>query len=237
MEGIGTLGARGSEGESGQMATKGTGIVWSDVSQWTLEVRQERSRRTLHLILDAALKLFMAKGYEGTSVVDIATEAGLSPGALYRRFADKDAVLYTVINGYYDARRREFDEFVAQQIEPAASKDELLALYVEIIFSAYRNDPGLARLVQRRALVDASVRRRVLQNARHVSDRIAECLARHDPRPVAYLKERMAGWHDVMRGALVLILLPDEGEPRAHLSLADSDFQSDMLNAVKGWLA
>jgi AcrR family transcriptional regulator len=50
--------------------------------------RQERRDR----ILDAARKVFLKKGYLGTSIRAIAVEAELSPGLIYFYFAGKDEI-------------------------------------------------------------------------------------------------------------------------------------------------
>jgi len=44
-------------------------------------------------VLDAALALFVEKGFVATRVEDIATRAGLSKGAVYLYFASKEAIL------------------------------------------------------------------------------------------------------------------------------------------------
>ena len=44
-------------------------------------------------LLDAAEKLFCAKGYEGASVQDILTASGLSKGGFYHHFASKEDVI------------------------------------------------------------------------------------------------------------------------------------------------
>ena len=54
-------------------------------------------------ILDAALKMFAARGYHGTSVPDVADAAGVGVGTLYRYFDDKNALVNEV---YRDAKQR-----------------------------------------------------------------------------------------------------------------------------------
>ena len=44
-------------------------------------------------VLDAALALFIEKGFAATRVEDIATRAGLSKGAVYLYFPSKEAIL------------------------------------------------------------------------------------------------------------------------------------------------
>jgi AcrR family transcriptional regulator len=44
-------------------------------------------------LLDAAARVFAAKGYSGAKIQDIVREAGLSTGAVYGRFSSKDHLL------------------------------------------------------------------------------------------------------------------------------------------------
>lgn len=55
--------------------------------------QQERSRRSEQLLLEAALRLFHARGVEAITVADIAAEAGMAPASIYRRFGDKEGLL------------------------------------------------------------------------------------------------------------------------------------------------
>jgi AcrR family transcriptional regulator len=48
-------------------------------------------------VLDAALDLFIEKGFANTRVEDIATRAGLSKGAVYLYFPSKEAVLEGIV--------------------------------------------------------------------------------------------------------------------------------------------
>ena len=45
-------------------------------------------------LVDAALELFAERGYEETTVVDIATRAGLTKSTFFRHFSDKREVLF-----------------------------------------------------------------------------------------------------------------------------------------------
>lgn len=55
------------------------------------------------LILDAAVRVFAAKGYHGTAVPDVAAAAAVGTGTLYRYFANKEAL---VNEAYRDAKQR-----------------------------------------------------------------------------------------------------------------------------------
>ncbi len=55
------------------------------------------------LLLDAALRMFAERGYHGTAVPEVAVEAGVGTGTLYRYFANKEALVNEV---YRDAKGR-----------------------------------------------------------------------------------------------------------------------------------
>jgi len=55
--------------------------------------KQPRSQETYQAILQAAGRLFAARGYEETSTHLVAHEAGISVGALYRYFGGKEPIL------------------------------------------------------------------------------------------------------------------------------------------------
>jgi AcrR family transcriptional regulator len=57
------------------------------VDQGARPALQERSRKTRDGLLDALDRLLRTRDFETISVADVAAEAGVSPGAIYRRFA------------------------------------------------------------------------------------------------------------------------------------------------------
>ena len=59
--------------------------------------RNKHPEETVQLILDAAYRLFMEKGYERTSIQDIIDQlGGLSKGAIYHHFKSKEDILIAV---------------------------------------------------------------------------------------------------------------------------------------------
>lgn len=61
----------------------------------------ERTRRSRAKILEAALELFSRGGYRGTSMREIADEAGVSTGNVYHQFPDKEALFITLLDEYW----------------------------------------------------------------------------------------------------------------------------------------
>jgi AcrR family transcriptional regulator len=56
-----------------------------------------KGERTRALLLDAAKRLFVANGYHGTSMRDIADEAGLALGGIYNHFGNKEDIFVGVL--------------------------------------------------------------------------------------------------------------------------------------------
>src|ERR1700733_6761075 len=63
----------------------------------TLAPQQARSRQSLGKLLRAAVEVLGQQGVAGTTIPRIAAHAGLTPGAVYRRFRNKDVLLQTAI--------------------------------------------------------------------------------------------------------------------------------------------
>lgn len=64
--------------------------------RYTSPKRQRQAQATRRAILDAAHRLFLAKGYVETSIREIAAEAGVAEPTVYAIFKDKAAVLWAV---------------------------------------------------------------------------------------------------------------------------------------------
>lgn len=58
--------------------------------------RDEKRRENVKILCDAALRLFLAQGIEGTRIEEITSAAGVAKGSFYRHFADKAAIVETL---------------------------------------------------------------------------------------------------------------------------------------------
>lgn len=59
--------------------------------------KQIQGEQTRRRIIEEAAKLFVRKGFHGTSIADLAQAAGLTKGALYHHFDSKDDLFYAVV--------------------------------------------------------------------------------------------------------------------------------------------
>jgi AcrR family transcriptional regulator len=113
-----------------------------------LEPQQERSRESLRKLLKAATEVLGQHGVDGTTIPRIAQHAGLTPGAVYRRFRDKDELLETAILGILERQ----DERLKAGMTPEMSAKIPLDVFAEQIIGGmvvtYRANAALLRALR-----------------------------------------------------------------------------------------
>jgi AcrR family transcriptional regulator len=104
-------------------------------------------------IMQAALKLFMAQGYQKTSIARIETEAGLVPraGAFYRHFESKQALLVEGARSYVSETPEEFG--LDRLADFGDTRSELVAIALKYEEAMIRQKP-FARLIEEIRLLD-----------------------------------------------------------------------------------
>ena len=110
-----------------------------------LPAKQARSRETLKRLLTAAAQILDEKGLEGATIPRIAARAGLTPGAVYRRFQDKDALMRTLSLEVL----RSGLEHTEKMLTPEAATGKSLAVLARRIvcttLESHRKHAGLLR--------------------------------------------------------------------------------------------
>ena len=79
-------------------------------------------------ILDAAREEFARRGFDATTMRDIADAAGMKAGSLYRHFPSKDQLLATILNRFSGSLLAATEELVATAETPALALDGLFGL-------------------------------------------------------------------------------------------------------------
>lgn len=119
----------------------------------------ERALKQRERILEAARLCFLKRGFHAASIADIAQEAGMSPGLMYRYFENKHAIIRAIIERQLESGRRQLEEIkspadlvqgILNAIERwrSGSADQMNApLFLEISAEATR-DPEIAATVE-----------------------------------------------------------------------------------------
>jgi TetR/AcrR family fatty acid metabolism transcriptional regulator len=95
------------------------------------------------MILDAAVRVFARRGFNGCRVSDIADEAGVAYGLVYHYFRSKDEVLDTLFLERWNVLLDVIRELDGRDIAP---RDKLYAIS-SFIVDSYRHDPELMKVI------------------------------------------------------------------------------------------
>jgi AcrR family transcriptional regulator len=107
--------------------------------------RQARSRESLRRMLDAAEIVLGKYSLQGATLSRIATQAGLSPANVYRRFRDKEALMRAVFTRASHSNAEELKKKIdVEQIRPIGIRN-FARRWVSNMLVAYRARTGLMR--------------------------------------------------------------------------------------------
>ncbi|WP_245930682.1 TetR/AcrR family transcriptional regulator [Methylobacterium radiodurans] len=104
------------------------------------EVRSAQAQRREH-ILDAAEACFVRNGFHRTTMQDLAREAGMSPGNIYRYFESKEAV----VRGLAE-RDRERGMALVEEFERAGDRRGALLRIIEHYFAHMTREDAVLRV-------------------------------------------------------------------------------------------
>jgi acetolactate decarboxylase len=157
-------------------------------------VREDpRITRSRALILSAARRCFAARGYDDTSVDDVATEAGIAKRTIYNIFGDKESLFRAAVT-------------VSMGIAENFTRD--VALRVTALTDPEKDLPALARRLADDVLAGPVVplRRLVARESSRFPDLAAEY---RDRAPEAVVRALSSGFADLARRGLLRIDDPD----------------------------
>ncbi len=123
-------------------------------------------------IAEAAIDLFYARGAAATTVRDITSACGLTPGALYNHFASKDQLLYVLIR---DVHLRVDDELAAELAQAGDRPACQLAAAVRLLVGQAAGQRKESRVANREytALITAH-RQEITTIRRRLRDRLTD---------------------------------------------------------------
>jgi TetR/AcrR family transcriptional regulator, fatty acid metabolism regulator protein len=105
-------------------------------------ISPQRMQDRSDAILDAAKGIFADKGFEGTSIADIARAARISDGLVYRYFRNKRELLYEVLRKFYERILLDLETQVFKHDDFAVRLETLIRRHLEVFVS----DTDLCRL-------------------------------------------------------------------------------------------
>jgi AcrR family transcriptional regulator len=86
-------------------------------------------------ILRTAARLFQQRGYDATSMNDVAAALKLSKGGLYHHFQSKDEILYEIMNHAMEITEERVLNPVRSIADPEERLRALIRLHIEVVLS------------------------------------------------------------------------------------------------------
>lgn len=175
---------------------KGAGMPAAAALKPRKTPRQERARRTVEAILEAAAQVFERRGYAAGTTDAIAERAGVSIGSLYQYFPNKDAILVALAERHLDEGFALMERLLAQATADPPALEVLLRGFVEAMVALHRREPRLHRVLFEEAPLPAGLRRSLAQREEALAAQVARLLESHpalslpDPQAAAYLVVR-----------------------------------------------
>ena len=136
-------------------------------------LRERKKQRTREAIVDAALRLFEERGFEQTTIADIAEAADIAPRTFFGYFPSKEDVVFADFPADFDA----LAERLRERGEDETAIDALRAFIAGVLERADLNDERelcRKRVVNQSEALDAH--RRALMG--RMEDMLAEAVAR-----------------------------------------------------------
>lgn len=130
-------------------------------------------------MLDAAARLFRARGFEGTSVRDIARAVGMLPGSLYCHFAAKEDLLAAVYVKGVEQISAAVRAAIERRIDPWDRLEAACVAHLEAIL----HDDDYAQVVVRVRPADAPAANRRLIKLRDEYESLLAALIKDLPLP------------------------------------------------------
>ncbi len=113
------------------------------MSQTIRAPKQERSKETLHRLMEAAEKLMSDRPFEKITLQQLVTEAKTTTGSFYARFSDK----YAMLAALFEEHMNNVNERVHATLTdlPSYSPEERISRIVQLVGEAFQMRPALMR--------------------------------------------------------------------------------------------
>jgi TetR/AcrR family transcriptional regulator len=110
------------------------------------KTRMSATDRQRHL-LDAALKVFSRKGFNGATTKEIAVAAGVTEAVIFQHFPSKEALYNAVLHLNLDAWETGEDAEAIRKCMERGDDEGILRVFIRSILNRYRMDTAFFRVI------------------------------------------------------------------------------------------
>jgi AcrR family transcriptional regulator len=199
-------------------------------------LRERKKQQTREAIHRAAMKLFAERGFDATTIADIAAAADIAPRTFFAYFPTKEDAVFAKFEDAFQS----FDRAMSER-QPGTNALEALRDWIVGVASEFMGDVETAKLEARLRRESPAVAASDLRHVRQFERRLAEAVAEDFGEPADALRPRL-----VAAAAIAALQVSSdkadavfEHDPeRAAQLLADpAPFLDDALRFLEGGLA
>jgi AcrR family transcriptional regulator len=203
------------------------------VSTGLRERKKEQTREAIHR---AAMKLFAERGFEATTIADIAAAADIAPRTFFSYFASKEEAVFPKFEPMF----ADFDRTLRERPAGTSALDALRAWIVNAA-QTYMPDLAAARLEAQLRRESSAVAACDVQHMRRFERRLAEAVAEDFGEPPESLRPRLvaaAAVAALQASSDAADTILEQDPEAAQAMMADpAAFIDDALRFLEGGLA
>jgi AcrR family transcriptional regulator len=147
------------------------------------ERKKQQTRQAIHV---SAMRLFAERGFEATTIADIAAAADISPRTFFAYFPSKEEVVFAKFEPAFD----DFDRTLTER-PPGTTALEALRTWIGRAAKEFAGDTDAARLEARLRRESPAVAACDLQHMRQFEQRLAEAVGEDLGEPSDALRPRL----------------------------------------------
>src|SRR5271157_6057610 len=143
------------------------------------EPKRARGKQRVAALIDAGAEVFAEKGYEASTMTEIASRAGAAIGSLYQFFPSKEALAEALFNRFTERAASSFAR--VEELAPGRSARELADLFIDYKLglgtdrdAAIALSSSVAGIVERRKPLGDALRGRIAAILRAVNGALGE---------------------------------------------------------------
>jgi AcrR family transcriptional regulator len=199
-------------------------------------LRERKKQQTREAIHRAAMRLFAERGFDATTIADIAAAADISPRTFFSYFASKEEAVFAKFEPMFT----NFDRALRERPAGTTALDALRAWLVNAA-REYAGDIDYAKLEARLRRESPAVAACDLRHMRQFERRLAEAVGDDFGEPADALRPRLvaaAALAALQASSDAADVIFEEDPERAQALLADpAAFIDDALRFLEGGLA
>lgn len=121
---------------------------------------------TKYAIMEAAIKIFSQKGFSGATTKEIAQEAGVAEGTIFRHFPTKSAILYGIVDSFIPMLGVESLEQTLNECREM-DRETALRYIVQNRFDTIQTGKDLIKIILTEVQYDTNLREMYMERVYH----------------------------------------------------------------------